>query len=431
LSLRESGNCRFQVGPNHYELILSPDINQRKEHYQWFYFEVSNIVNNVVYSFEIINCLKATSMYSKGMQPVMYSVRDAITGRGAWVRAGDSVAFYSIRFNVTFRHKGDVCYFAYHFPYTYSFLKTTISRCMSRIAPNVYCSSQVIGESLGGNPVHLLTITGQCSVAEISKKRVVFLSSRVHPGESNASWMMHGILESLLTSSDSRTEEMRERFVFKIVPMLNPDGVVNGSHRCSLSGVDLNRVWDKPSRHVHPEIYHTKAVIQYMCDILKTTPFVFVDLHGHSRRANVFMFGNNPEESWRADDKALPHSDEFLSLPEVLDQNSSAFAINLCHFGITRAKESSARVAVWRQFGVVKAYTMESTFSGFETGAYKGFQIGTKDLKEVGRDLLLGILEVSKLSRQLASPKKKASSPKKKANSVDSGSSLAVTFGKA
>lgn len=70
--------------------------------------------------------------------------------------------------------------------------QTTISRCMSRIAPNVYCSSQVIGESLGGNPVHLLTITGQCSVAEISKKRVVFLSSRVHPGESNASWMMHG-----------------------------------------------------------------------------------------------------------------------------------------------------------------------------------------------------------------------------------------------
>lgn len=29
-------------------------------------FQVSNIVNNVVYSFEIINCLKATSMYSKG-----------------------------------------------------------------------------------------------------------------------------------------------------------------------------------------------------------------------------------------------------------------------------------------------------------------------------------------------------------------------------
>ncbi|KAK5964850.1 hypothetical protein GCK32_007347, partial [Trichostrongylus colubriformis] len=79
-------------------------------------------------------------------------------------------------------------------------------------------------------------------------------------------------------------------------------------------------VWDKPSRLVHPEIHHTKALIQYMCDVLKMPPFVFVDLHGHSRRANVFMFGNNPEESWRADDKVVPHNYEFMALPEVLEQ---------------------------------------------------------------------------------------------------------------
>ncbi|PIO60376.1 hypothetical protein TELCIR_18127 [Teladorsagia circumcincta] len=199
--------------------------------------------------------------------------------------------------------------------------------------------------------------------------------------------------------------------------MLNPDGVVNGSHRCSLSGVDLNRVWDKPSRHMHPEIYHTKAVIQYMCDVLKTPPSVFVDLHGHSRKANVFMFGNNPEESWRADDKALPHNYEFMALPEVLEQSSSAFSFDLCQFGITRGKESSARVTVWRQFGVTRAYTMESTFSGFETGAYKGFQIGTKDLKEVGRELLFGILSVFKMSSRPKKPPR--SGLKKRGNSME------------
>ena len=36
---------------------------------------------------------------------------------------------------------------------------------------------------------------------------------------------------------------LRDHFVFKIVPMLNPDGVVNGNYRCSLSGQDLNRQW--------------------------------------------------------------------------------------------------------------------------------------------------------------------------------------------
>ncbi|KHJ96915.1 zinc carboxypeptidase [Oesophagostomum dentatum] len=365
----------------------------------------------------------------------MYSVCDALAGRGGWVRAGECVCyyrnlytpgedaevdetrsrrrgFYSIRFNVTFRNKGDICYFAYHYPYTYSFLKTAISKYLSQIPANLYYSNDVIGDSLGGNPINLLTITTQGSRDQVSSREVIFLSSRVHPGESNSSWMMHGILEALLTSADARIEELRSKFVFKIVPILNPDGVINGSHRCSLSGLDLNRVWDKPNKYLHPEIYHSKAIIQYMCDVLKRPPFVFVDLHGHSRRANVFMFGNNPEESWREEDKTVQHEYEFMILPEVMEQSSPAFAFNLCQFAITRGKESSARVTVWRQFGVNKAYTMESTYSGFETGAYKGFQvISTKDLKEIGRDLLLGILEAWKRSHQ---PRKHSKTPTKK-----------------
>lgn len=51
-------------------------------------------------------------------------------------------------------------------------------------------------------------------------------------------------------------------FIFKIVPMLNPDGVVFGNNRCSLSGLDLNRQWKKPSRTAHPTIYYTKSLIR-------------------------------------------------------------------------------------------------------------------------------------------------------------------------
>ena len=61
---------------------------------------------------------------------------------------------------------------------------------------------------------------------------------------------------------------LRETFVFKIIPMINPDGVINGSHRCSLAGIDLNRVWDRPNEALHPEIVATKAVIQYLVRVL-------------------------------------------------------------------------------------------------------------------------------------------------------------------
>jgi murein tripeptide amidase MpaA len=54
--------------------------------------------------------------------------------------------------------------------------------------------------------------------------------------------MLEGSLKMLLTDSDV-AKELRKHFVFKIVPMLNPDGVIYGNYRCSLLGCDLNRKW--------------------------------------------------------------------------------------------------------------------------------------------------------------------------------------------
>ncbi|MEQ2174401.1 hypothetical protein GOODEAATRI_007651, partial [Goodea atripinnis] len=56
---------------------------------------------------------------------------------------------------------------------------------------------------------------------------LIFLSARVHPGETNASWVMKGTLEFLMGSSPLAVS-LREAYIFKIVPMLNPDGVING-----------------------------------------------------------------------------------------------------------------------------------------------------------------------------------------------------------
>jgi len=75
---------------------------------------------------------------------------------------------------------------------------------------------------------------------QIAIRRAIILTSRVHPGESNASLMMDGTLEYLV-SEEEGAKYLRDNFVFKIIPMLNPDGVIVGNYRCSLSGLDLNR----------------------------------------------------------------------------------------------------------------------------------------------------------------------------------------------
>jgi murein tripeptide amidase MpaA len=92
--------------------------------------------------------------------------------------------------------------------------------------------------TIAGNRCEYITITNKekTFIKERSQqKKGIFISARVHPGESNSSWMMKGIIDFLI-SSEPEANLLRENFVFKLVPMLNPDGVINGNYRCSLVG---------------------------------------------------------------------------------------------------------------------------------------------------------------------------------------------------
>lgn len=71
--------------------------------------------------------------------------------------------------------------------------------------------------------------------------------------------MMKGIID-FLTSESPEAVVLREKFVFKIIPMLNPDGVINGNYRCSLAGVDLNRRWKNGNKILYPEVFETKRL---------------------------------------------------------------------------------------------------------------------------------------------------------------------------
>jgi hypothetical protein len=56
------------------------------------------------------------------------------------------------------------------------------------------------------------------------EKEVVFVSARVHAGEVPAQHAFKGIFNLLMDPKDLRARELRKRYVFKMIPMLNPDG---------------------------------------------------------------------------------------------------------------------------------------------------------------------------------------------------------------
>lgn len=51
-------------------------------------------------------------------------------------------------------------------------------------------------------------------------------------------------------------------FIFKIIPMINPDGVIVGNYRCSLIGRDLNRSYNSNVATAYPPVYHIRKLVQ-------------------------------------------------------------------------------------------------------------------------------------------------------------------------
>ncbi|KAJ3274298.1 Cytosolic carboxypeptidase 1 [Terramyces sp. JEL0728] len=321
----ESGNLQLavKISQFEYDLLIESDINSGLgKHNQWFYFSVKRMAANTTYKFNILNLSKPASQFNNGMQPVMYCVEEP-----GWKRVGDYVfyiknhyrktgadpstidsaatdanTYSTLVMSITFKNPNDTCYFAYHYPYTYSELQRSLYQLSNNSKFKNICRRALLCRTLGGNDCILLTITDFVnSDIPIKDRKYVLLSARVHPGESNSSHMMNGLIQFLLSNDDTAVN-LRRNCVFKVVPMLNPDGTINGSHRCSLAGLSC-------------------------------------DFHGHSRKKNAFIFGceNPPGSEIEGLEKIFP---------QILAQQSSIFDFNACRFNIEKSKESTARVGM-------------------------------------------------------------------------------------
>lgn len=126
------------------------------------------------------------------------------------------MTLHSLTWTVHFPYDSDTCYLAHCYPYTYSHLQRYLRGIAANPAITSYCTLRVLCHSLAGNAVYVLTVTSrEKGTVEDNTKKAVVVTARVHPGETNGSWMMEGFLEFLLGDShDARL--LRDTFVFKV-----------------------------------------------------------------------------------------------------------------------------------------------------------------------------------------------------------------------
>ncbi|XP_020938730.1 cytosolic carboxypeptidase 2 isoform X7 [Sus scrofa] len=383
----ESGNLQkaVRVDTYEYELTLRTDLYTSK-HTQWFYFRVQNTRKDATYRFTIVNLLKSKSLYTLGMKPLMYSQLDASTHSIGWRREGKEIKYfrnntddgqqplYCLTWTIQFPHDQDTCFFAHFYPYTYTDLQCFLLSVANSPVQSQFCKLRTLCRSLAGNTVYLLTITNPARTPqEAAAKKAVVLTARVHPGESNGSWIMKGFLDFILSNSPD-AQLLRDIFIFKVVPMLNPDGVIVGNYRCSLAGRDLNRHYKTILKESFPCIWHTRNMIKRLLE--EREVLLYCDFHGHSRKNNIFLYGcsNNDRNFWL-------HERVF---PLMLSKNApDKFSFHSCNFKVQKCKEGTGRVVMWRM-GILNSYTMESTFGGSTLGNKRDTHFTTEDLTSLG-----------------------------------------------
>lgn len=303
-------------------------------------------------------------------------------------------------------------FLAHCYPYTYSDLRHELHALDKRVGPNVLRRRRLC-TTLAGNECDVLTVTNFATRdPEVLRKRAgVVLTARVHPGESNSSFMMRGCVE-FLTSDDDSARKLRDHFVFRIVPMLNPDGVINGNYRTSLAGEDLNRRYATPTASLQPTVHAIKQ-------LLRTTHesrgvLLYVDMHGHSRKKNIFFYGCsdakmapsppsshlsavlNKKEHEGLDQEALreafftsDHRVMARVLPRMASNlngevgdakygdyqhehagaprpaggsGGSLFSFRDSSFSVQHSKRETGRVVAWRELGIANSFTLEASF---------------------------------------------------------------------
>lgn len=377
----DSGNLsKFErTGTRSYDLWVGPDcMGTQSENTcrSWFYFKVSTTQPSSL-RLTIKNLNLQFKVFREGMKPV-YLTNDKwerIPGPMNFELSDIDPNYMELSFTVQVQRSA---YIAFTYPWSYTEHKdllTSIKQiCESK---NIYYHQENLIYSLEKKDCDIVTISSYTGIQDDKEKNIVnlypgnperarvfvgkkvmLLTSRVHPGETQGSFMVNGFLK-FLVSDDPRAEALRENFVFKVVPMLNPDGVFRGHYRTDTRGINLNRFYTSPSIVDHPTVYAVKEIF----NAFKEQIYIYIDLHGHATKKGCFVYGNYMEFGKEIESYLFA---KLMALNCInFDYEGSNFTEKNMRAKDKRglSKEGSGRVALFKGSGLPRCYTLECNFN--------------------------------------------------------------------
>ena len=106
----------------------------------------------------------------------------------------------------------------------------------ARLKQRITIDDVVIGASVLGQPLRMLAFGNH------DAKRVVLVLGRQHPPETTGSRALMAFIDALAADTPEATA-FRANTRVLVIPLMNPDGVVEGHWRTNANGVDINRDW--------------------------------------------------------------------------------------------------------------------------------------------------------------------------------------------
>ncbi|HVU23035.1 MAG TPA: M14-type cytosolic carboxypeptidase [Opitutus sp.] len=254
-----------KLGENEFRLhvVGQQDARGRNRQATWFYFRMEHVAGRTL-TLHFTDFRGEYNDVPSTRSPVGRSYRPWFSEDNVHWNPVDQVDWNEAKdeATITLHPQHDTFWVAHVPPYTHARLRGLLDEVTRSPDARV----EVIGKSVLGRDLHLVTITDLAKPD--ANKKLVWLMARQHPWETGTSYIMEGALRFLI-SDDPLAQKLRGETIFKLMPMMNPDGVVRGDCRFNVNGYDTNRGWDvvdlrdKQWLVQTPEIWYVKTRILF------------------------------------------------------------------------------------------------------------------------------------------------------------------------